>query len=53
MAFAGVTRVLLDAKEYVEQHPGDHDGLLRLCERGLADWAADLQRRIEHGKFEE
>jgi arabinosaccharide transport system substrate-binding protein len=53
MAFAGVGRVIVDAKNYVEDHPGDRAGLLQLCRRLLADSARDLQRRIEHGKFEE
>ena len=52
MAYAYLSKVIVDAKGYVEAHPGDHEGLVRACRGWLGQVVVDLKRRVEHARFE-
>jgi arabinosaccharide transport system substrate-binding protein len=47
-----LSKVIVDAASFVENHPGEHDALVAHCRTWLTEIAGDLRRRIEHGKFE-
>jgi arabinosaccharide transport system substrate-binding protein len=47
-----LSKVIVDAANFVRDHPGEHDALVARCRTWLTGIAGDLRRRIEHGKFE-
>ncbi len=53
MAYAYLSKVIVDGRNYVAAHPGDRAGLEREIRGWLARMAADLRRRVEHARFEE
>lgn len=53
LEYAYLSKVIVDARSYMNAHPEDHDGLVKLCRTWLADAAEDLRRRVEHSRFEE
>lgn len=53
MASGYLSKVIGDAAGYVRKHPGDEAGLRQQCRAWLAEVAKDLQRRLEHGNFDE
>jgi arabinosaccharide transport system substrate-binding protein len=52
IAYGYLSKVIVDASGFVERHPGDHAALVAQCREWLSGIAKDLQRRIEHGKFD-
>jgi hypothetical protein len=51
-AGAALTKVVIDAAEYVENGRGTHDQLVARCRAWLTDVSADVRRRIEHANFD-
>jgi len=47
-----LSKVIVDAANFVQDHPGEHDALVERCRTWLTEIAGDLRRRIEHGKFD-
>jgi arabinosaccharide transport system substrate-binding protein len=52
-AGAALTKVLIDATEYVERGRGTREQLVAQCRRWLGAVAIDVWRRVEHGTFHE
>ena len=52
MANGYLSKVIVDAGQFVRDHPGQHDELVARCRTWLNGIAGDLRRRIEHGKFD-
>lgn len=52
-AGAALTKVVIDAADYVENARGDHAQLVNQCRAWLTQASEDIRRRIEHGTFEE
>jgi ABC-type glycerol-3-phosphate transport system substrate-binding protein len=53
LASGYLSRVILQGCDFVQDHPGDHAALVARCRAMLVDIRDDLQRRIQHGKFDE
>lgn len=53
LASGYLSRVILQGSNFVAAHPGDHAALVEKCRQLLSDIQDDLQRRIQHGKFDE
>ncbi len=53
LASGYLSRVILQGSNFVAAHPGDHAALAEKCRQLLTDIQDDLQRRIQHGKFDE
>jgi arabinosaccharide transport system substrate-binding protein len=52
-AGSALTKVVIDAADFVENRRGDHAQLVAQCRTWLEQVAADVRRRIEHGTFDE
>jgi arabinosaccharide transport system substrate-binding protein len=52
-AGAALTKVLIDAADFVENRRGNHAQLVAQCREWLTQASDDISRRIEHGTFEE
>jgi arabinosaccharide transport system substrate-binding protein len=53
LASGYLSRVIMNGSAFVQSHPSDHAALVAACKSWLTDIQQDLQRRIEHGKFDE
>jgi arabinosaccharide transport system substrate-binding protein len=53
IAAAALTKVLLDAADFVDNGRGNHEQLVAQCRVWLEQAADDVRRRIEHGTFKE
>ena len=52
-AGSALTKVVIDAADYVENRRGDHAQLVAQCRMWLEQVAADVRQRIVHGTFDE
>lgn len=53
LASGYLSKVIVDGASFVRNHPNNHAALVAQCRAWLADYSQDLQRRIEHGRFEQ
>ncbi|HEY7120190.1 MAG TPA: hypothetical protein VH475_26620, partial [Tepidisphaeraceae bacterium] len=51
-ATSGLTKVMIDAADFVEGRRGDHAQLVAQCQAWLGEVARDVERRIKHGTFD-
>ena len=53
LAYSSLSKVIVDGAEFVENRRGNHEQLVAQCRVWLAEIARDIERRIEHSRFEE